>query len=177
MMKSRLKSLVSAGESASQGPVRDHSMNRDQELLARFQEHPRQELGTSQFFNKFQSGFSSSLLQVLNTSTGSIRRDQKDADFGPILGNQQLPSEQYYSELKRLLADRDDLTSKAGTESDCYLGALGPLSRSTQVDPNPFLGALGPLRNSHRNDSTLFNDCQNANFSPSTSSSFFFEAL
>ena len=181
MMKSRLKTLVGAGESTGQGPQGDSSVSHDLELLARFQDYPRQELGSSKFYNKFQSGFSASLLQVLNTSNSYSSKDQKDGDIGPILGIQQLSSEQYNSDLMKFSKDREELSSKVRSESKPFLGALGPLNRGTQgVDPNPFLGALGSLRNSHRSDSVAFNhnhDVQNANFSSSASSSFFFEAL
>jgi hypothetical protein len=146
MMKSRLKSLVSAGESTGQGPQGTNSTTHDLELLARFQDYPRQELGSNQFYNKFQSGFSASLLQVLNTSNSYNSTDQKGGDHGPTLGIQQLSSEQYNSDMKRFSTDREDLSSKVRSESRPFLGALGPLSRGTQgVDPNPFLGALGPL--------------------------------
>ena len=62
MMKSRLKTLVGAGESTGQGPQGDSSVSHDLELLARFQDYPRQELGSSKFYNKFQSGFSANII-------------------------------------------------------------------------------------------------------------------
>lgn len=133
-MKSKLKSLVGGGES----PNADGEQKTDgsHEQFSSSIDYPRQNIGLHHFNNKFVTGFSASLLEVLNknigdcsnTSTMDSRRSNIHSISTPFPDNDS--KRQKSSHFTQSLDSINEVPDK----SNPFLGTLGPLNRTYQSD-------------------------------------------
>ena len=146
VMKSKLKSLVGGGESPNAVEDREQRTDASQEQFSNSTDYPRQNIGLHHFNNKIMSGFSASLLEVLNknivdfsdSSTGDPRRSNTHGISIPFPDN-----DSKRQKASHFTHSHDSMSNVPGNTNP-FLGTLGPLNRTYQSDMFPSINDYHP---------------------------------